>query len=69
MVKNNNLYLYVIAFEEGQWLVLEPIMSVEVIAPTEFQGIILSQISKRSGVVTGTDAVDNWFTLFSEVHF
>ncbi|XP_075210661.1 elongation factor G, mitochondrial-like [Lycorma delicatula] len=55
------------AYEEGTWQVLEPIMSVEVTAPDEFQGTIISQINKRQGIITGTEINDGWFVVYAEV--
>ncbi|EFA04773.2 elongation factor G, mitochondrial [Tribolium castaneum] len=54
-------------FENGVWQVLEPIMSVEITAPDEFQGNIMTQLNKRHGIVTGTEGKDGWFTLYAEV--
>ncbi|XP_033341114.2 mitochondrial translation elongation factor G 1 [Megalopta genalis] len=55
------------AFREGSWQLLEPIMTVEVSAPMEFQGAIVAQITKRGGIVLNTDASEGWFTLVAEV--
>lgn len=55
------------AYEEGHWQILEPIMMVEVNVPLEFQGSVLGQLNKRSGVMTGSDLVEGWATLFAEV--
>ncbi|XP_067007216.1 elongation factor G, mitochondrial [Anabrus simplex] len=54
-------------FEFGHWQILEPIMLVEVTAPEEFQGAVLGQLSKRHGIVTGTDGTEGWFTIYAEV--
>ena len=42
-------------------------MSVEISAPEEFQGSVMSQLNKRNAVITGTDANEGWFTLYVEV--
>lgn len=55
------------AYDDGMWILLEPVMSVEITAPEEFQGSIISQMNKRNGIITGTDANEGWFTLYTEV--
>lgn len=54
-------------FEKGAWQVLEPIMLVEVTAPDEFQGAIIGQLNKRHGIITGSDGIEGWFTVYAEV--
>uniref|UniRef100_A0A1E1X8Y3 Elongation factor G, mitochondrial n=1 Tax=Amblyomma aureolatum TaxID=187763 RepID=A0A1E1X8Y3_9ACAR len=55
------------AYEYGSWYLLEPIMCVEVTAPQDFQGTVLSSLSKRHGVIVSTDSSEGWFTLVAEV--
>ncbi|XP_065356924.1 elongation factor G, mitochondrial [Calliphora vicina] len=54
-------------FQNGSWQILEPIMMVEVTAPEEFQGAVMGQLSKRHGIITGTDGTEGWFTVYAEV--
>lgn len=54
-------------FENGAWQILEPIMLVEVTAPEEFQGVVIGQLNKRHGIITGTDGSEGWFTVYAEV--
>lgn len=54
-------------FENGSWQILEPIMLVEITAPEEFQGIVMAQLSKRHGIVTGIEGSEGWFTAYAEV--
>jgi len=54
-------------FEEGGWQIIEPIMSVEVTCPDEFQGVVLGQLNKRHGIITGTDGTEGWSTIYAEV--
>ncbi|XP_053403561.1 elongation factor G, mitochondrial-like [Mercenaria mercenaria] len=54
-------------YEKGHWQILEPVMNVEVNAPSEFQSAVLQGLSKRSGIVTGTDSNEGYFSIFCEV--
>lgn len=56
-----------VALEYGQWLVIEPIMKVEVVAPSEFQGTVLGSLSKRQAVIIGQDATKGYFSVLCEV--
>lgn len=59
--------IFYIVFEHGKWMILEPIMMVEVSTPTEFQGSIISQITKRNGIIVSTNEQDGYFVLSAEV--
>ena len=56
-------------FPEAVPSVLEPVMTVEVVAPSEFQGAVISGMNRRRGVINGTDATEGYFTLYCEVCF
>lgn len=54
-------------YELGNWIVLEPIMTVEVSAPDEFQGSCISMMSQRNGLIKGVESSSsNWITLEAE---
>lgn len=54
-------------YELGQWHILEPVMKVEVACPSEFQGSIIAMMTKRHGVISGTDESDGYFSIVCEV--
>lgn len=54
-------------FENGLWKILEPIMRVEITGPQEFQGVIMTQITKKKGVIKGTDGSEGWFAIEAEI--
>ncbi|OAD61497.1 Elongation factor G, mitochondrial, partial [Eufriesea mexicana] len=45
----------------------EPVMTVEVTCPEEFQGQIINQLTKRHGIIFETDINDGWCILKAEV--
>jgi len=47
-------------------MVIEPVMTVEVVAPAEFQGTVLGGLTKRHAVITGQDASAGYFSVICE---
>ncbi|XP_003393216.1 elongation factor G, mitochondrial [Bombus terrestris] len=55
------------SYLNGSWQVLEPIMSVEITVPVEYQGMVMTQIIKRHGILINTDNNEGWSILKAEV--
>ncbi|MFM7130291.1 MAG: elongation factor G [bacterium] len=54
-------------FRKADPVLLEPIMKVEVEAPTEFQGPVTGNISSRRGVILGTENRESFVMIEAEV--
>ncbi|EDV21227.1 uncharacterized protein TRIADDRAFT_50837 [Trichoplax adhaerens] len=54
-------------FPKANPIILEPVMLVEISAPEEYRGAVLTSMSRRRGVITGSDSVEGYFYLFAEV--
>ena len=62
--RNNSVPAH--SMQDGQWVILEPIMYVEVVAPEESQGSVMTMMSRRDGLILGSDGADGWVTLEAE---
>ncbi|KAG8847694.1 Elongation factor G, mitochondrial [Tulasnella sp. 330] len=47
--------------------ILEPIMKVDVVAPIEFQGVVIGGLNSRRGTILDTEVRDDEFTVTAEV--
>ncbi|KAJ1841882.1 Elongation factor G, mitochondrial, partial [Coemansia sp. RSA 2708] len=55
------------AFKGSKPRILEPVMSVDVSVPTEFQGNVLASINKRKGLIIDTETQEDYCTISAEV--
>lgn len=67
------------AYIKAQWIILEPIMKVEVTLPSEFEvkhffliilklkSVVMKSLSSRKGIMESSDVVDEFTTLVYEV--
>jgi len=53
-------------FLEAAPQILEPIMSVEVSAPEEFQGTVIGQLNRRKGVISNSETQDGYVIIEAE---
>ena len=49
-------YAFRQAFMKAGPVIMEPIMTVEVRAPTEFQGTVIGDLNRRKGVIQNSEA-------------
>ena len=54
-------------FEDGQWHILEPVMTVEINGPEEYRNDVLENITERHAIIQATDSNEGFFTIFCEV--
>ena len=55
------------AFVEAGPIILEPIMTVEVVAPVEFQSAVIGSLTTRRGTITDSEVREDEFTVTAEV--
>ena len=51
----------------GHWSLIEPLMSVEVVIPVEYQSAVLAGLNKRKALILGQDSSQTYSTLECEV--
>jgi elongation factor G len=57
------VYSFKEAFDKARPVVLEPVMTVQVTAPIEFQGTIIGGLNKRRAIIEDTDISHDDFTV------
>ena len=63
----HQIFFVFAVFEDGSFLILEPVMSVEVAIPSEYESNVLVGLNRRHSVILGTDSNEGYSTLFCEV--
>jgi len=54
-------------YDKCRPIILEPIMTVEVIAPIEFQSAVIGSLTQRRGTITDNEVREDEFTVSAEV--
>ncbi|KAJ8310525.1 hypothetical protein KUTeg_012390 [Tegillarca granosa] len=52
--------------EDGDWKLLEPVMSVEINTPSEYNSEVLGSLQKRNAIIIGTEISEDYSTTFCE---
>lgn len=55
------------AFNKASPTILEPIMTVEVVAPSEFQNAVIGGLNQRRGTIVDSEVREDEFTAVAEV--
>ncbi|KAI8052805.1 translation elongation factor G [Syncephalis plumigaleata] len=55
------------AFRKAKPIIMEPVMSVSITAPIEFQGNVLGSINKRKGTIIDTEVQEDYFIAQADV--
>jgi elongation factor G len=55
------------AFAKTRPVILEPIMTVEVVAPVEFQSAVIGSLNSRRGTIIDSESREDEFTCVAEV--
>lgn len=61
------MYAFRSAYPNASPTVLEPVMEVEIIVPSEFQGAVIGDLNRRKGVVVSSDQEGDDVTIISHV--
>uniref|UniRef100_A0A0N5CHR2 Elongation factor G, mitochondrial n=1 Tax=Strongyloides papillosus TaxID=174720 RepID=A0A0N5CHR2_STREA len=54
------------AYEKGHWMLLEPIMKIDVVVPSDFQGTVVTSLTQRNALITTTNTSDGFTTITCE---